>query len=259
MRALSSPSQIARIGTLRGAVERAELAAQPQRVAVLQRQRHDHQVVFAFGGVEQRLVRIAFDVHGVLGRQRRRQPLGRRRAVIDDQHAPGAAGVGDRLVLGILNADLPRGQRAHAQLVGHHLEPRQRAHPRDQRHVGHRLGQEIVGAGVEPLDPVGRMIERRHHDHRNVVGRAVGLDAAAYLEAVHVRHHHVEQDDIALGLLAFRQRLAAAHGGDNVEILSRQPGFQKLHVGRNIVNDEYARCHGLKLLRHCQENGGSSR
>jgi len=31
----------------------------------------------------------------------------------------------------------------------------QRAHPRDQHDVGHRLGQEIVGAGLKPADAVG--------------------------------------------------------------------------------------------------------
>ena len=43
--------------------------------------------------------------------------------------------------------------------------------------------------------------------------------------AVHVGHHHVEQDEIALGAFAYRERILAAHRGDNIEILSRQPRF----------------------------------
>jgi hypothetical protein len=58
-----------------------------------------------------------------------------------------------------------------------------------------------------------------------------------------IRHHHVEQDDVALGLFADRQRFAAAHGGDDVEIFRRQARFQELDVGRNVIDDENARCH----------------
>ena len=62
-----------------------------------------------------------------------------------------------------------------------------------------------------PLHAVGRLVERGHHHDRNMVGRRVGLEPAADLEAVHVRHHHVEQHDVAFGALADRQRLGAAH------------------------------------------------
>ena len=43
--------------------------------------------------------------------------------------------------------------------------------------------------------------------------------------------------------LADRQRLGAAHRGHDVEILGRQPRFQQLDVGRNVVDDEDARGH----------------
>ena len=134
----------------------------------------------------------------------------------------------------------------------------ERAHARDQRHVRYRLGEEIVGAGLEPLDPVGRLIQRRDHHHRHVVGGEAGLQAPAHFEAVHVGHHHVEQDDVAVGALADRQRLVTAHRGDDVEILGREPRLQQLDVGRHIIDDENARSHRL-LLRRCPENGGRSR
>ena len=59
-----------------------------------------------------------------------------------------------------------------------------------------------------PLHPVGRLVERRHHHHRHVVGDGIGLEPPADLEAVHVRHHYVEQHDVAFGALADRQRVA---------------------------------------------------
>ena len=75
-------------------------------------------------------------------------------AVIDDQDAALQALLGDRLALGALDADLARSHRAHAQFVGHHLQPGQRTHARDQRDVGDRLGEEIVGARL--ADPATR-------------------------------------------------------------------------------------------------------
>ena len=51
-----------------GALERADLAAQPQAVEILQPERHDDQVVVALGGVEQRFIRISLDVDRVFGR-----------------------------------------------------------------------------------------------------------------------------------------------------------------------------------------------
>ena len=153
-----------------GALERADLAAQPQAVEILQPERHDDQVVVALGGAEQRFVRISLDVDDVFGRQRRRRCARRTIARSSTmQDAAIAAGFGDRLALGALDADLPRGHRAHAQFVGHHFQPRQRAHARDQRNIGHRLGEEIVGAGFQPAHAVGRLVERGDHHHRDVM------------------------------------------------------------------------------------------
>ena len=60
-------------------------------------------------------------------------------------------------------------------------------------------------------------------------------------------HHHVEQDEVAFGALADGQSLGAAHRRDDVEIFGRQPRFEQLDVGRNIVDDENASGHSLVL------------
>ena len=44
----------------------------------------------------------------------------------------------------------------------------ERAHAGEERDVVDRLGQEVVGAGLEAAHPVGRLGQRRHHHHRNV-------------------------------------------------------------------------------------------
>ncbi len=126
----------------------------------------------------------------------------------------------------------------------------------NQRHFGDRLGQEIVGAGFEAAHAVGRLIERGHHHHRDVVRGRIALEPAAHLEAVHVRHHHVEQHEIAFGALADRERVLAAGGGDDVEIFGREPGLEQLHIGGDVVDDQNA---GRHDSRTCRENGEWSR
>ena len=138
---------------------------------------------------------------------------------------------------------------AHQQFVGHHLEPHQAAYAREQRRVVDRLGEKIIGAGIEPGQPVGRLIERRHHDDGDVRGFGIGFDAAADFETVHARHHHVEQHDVGrLGGDAL-ERFLAVMRGDDLEILGRQLRFEQLDVGENVVNDENARCHVLPQPR----------
>ena len=79
------------------------------------------------------------------------------------------------------------------------------------------------------------------------------LEPAAHLEAVHVRHHDVEQHEVAFRALADRQRLAPAHRGDHVEIFRRQPRLQQLDVGRHVIDDENAGSHRCYLLRPIAE------
>ena len=73
--------------------------------------------------------------------------------------------------------------------------------------------------------------------------RRIGFQPAADLEAVHVGHHHVEQDDVAFGALADGKRFRAAGRGQHVEILGRQARFQQLDVGGDIVDDQDTRGH----------------
>ncbi len=158
---------------LRVRSQRTRLTAQPQGVEILQRHRHDHQVVIAFRRAEQRLGRVGLDIDIVLGRERGGHAIIGRLAIVNEQNASALAFVGDGIPLRALHADFEGGLRAHAQLVGHHLQPRQRAHARNQHDVGNRLGEKIVGAGLKPAHPVGRIVERRDHHHRNEMRRRI--------------------------------------------------------------------------------------
>ncbi len=73
--------------------------------------------------------------------------------------------------------------------------------------------------------------------------RGFGLDAAADLEAVHARHHDVEQNDVGLVLFDAFQRLLAAERRDDLEIFRRQLGFQQLDVREDVVDDQDAGGH----------------
>jgi hypothetical protein len=88
------------------------------------------------------------------------------------------------------------GRGAHQHLSVSILSRARFPSPRDQRDVFDRLGEKVVGARLEPLHPVGRLVERGDNDHRDVLRARLGLEPPANLETVHAGHHHVEQDDV---------------------------------------------------------------
>ena len=76
------------------------------------------------------------------------------------------------------------------------LDPQKGAHAREQLGLIDRLGEEVVGPGLEAVDPLLGRIERRHHDHGEDAGRRVLTDPAAHFVAGHARHHHVQQHQV---------------------------------------------------------------
>ena len=69
-----------------------------------------------------------------------------------------------------------------------------------------RLGQEVVGAGVDAVDAIAALGKRRDKHDRRQTGRRVALDAAAQLEAVHPGHHHVGDRQGPASALTTRSR-----------------------------------------------------
>ena len=106
-----------------------------------------------------------------------RQPIdeagGRARVVVDDENAPLLLRqrLQQRCVLA--HAHLPAGEGAHEHLVGQGLEPRQVLHPRNQRDLVDRLGQEVVGTALQAAHLVGDLIERGD-EHDGDVMRLAG-------------------------------------------------------------------------------------
>ena len=97
------------------------------------------------------------------------------------------------------------------------------------------LGDVVVGAEVEALGLVGRGALGRQQDDRH---RAAFAQLAHDLDAVEVRHHDVEQDDVRPDLLGLLERLLAAVGGDDAEAFFAEGDRDELGDPRLVVRDE---------------------
>ena len=95
-----------------------------------------------------------------------------------------------------------RGRRRHSAARAAPLDAaQQRLDPRDELAHRERLGHVVVGADAEADEHVGLVVAGGEHEDRD---RALGLDAAADLEAVDAGQHDVEHDDV--GVAAGRRR-----------------------------------------------------
>ncbi len=156
---------------------------------------------------------------------------------------PGAAMLGDLRPQGAVRLLEPRRARAHLGLQVELEAP--------ELHVGSdpsqdllglkRLGDVVHAAQPEPLELVGRILQRRQEDHRNVAGPRVRLEAPAHLEAVEAGHADVEQDEIRrLDSRGGEAELAAQGGADGVARASQELGEQPEGSGRVLNYEDVA-------------------
>jgi D-alanyl-D-alanine carboxypeptidase/D-alanyl-D-alanine-endopeptidase (penicillin-binding protein 4) len=83
---------------------------------------------------------------------------------------------------------------------GRHGATKDGAHARGKLARRERLGDVVVGAELEPDDPIGLLPTRREHDHGQL---GAGADPAAEREPVGAGQHDVEHDEV--GQLALEQ------------------------------------------------------
>ena len=114
----------------------------------------------------------------------------------------------------------------------------QRPQPGQQLLQRERLGQVVVGAGVEALDPVADGVAGGEHQDGYVV--AGGAQRAGGLDAVEPRHHHVHDDHVGRRPRRSRQRLGAVGGQGHVVPVELQRPAQRLAHGPVVVDDEDA-------------------
>ena len=98
-----------------------------------------------------------------------------------------------------------------------------------------RLGDVVVGAEVEALGLVGGRALGRQQDDRH---RPLLAELAHDLDAVEVRHHDVEQDDVRPNLLGLGEGILAAGRGDDAEALLTEGDRDELRDPRLVIRDE---------------------
>ena len=114
----------------------------------------------------------------------------------------------------------------------------QRADARAQLVLVDRLVEEVVGAALERLDLVVGVGERGQHQDRQHPPRRFALDPRAGLVAVHVRHHHVEDDDRRVAAGIEGESLASVAGHGHVVAPRREVLLEDLQVLFVVVDRE---------------------
>src|SRR5262245_25335294 len=82
-------------------------------------------------------------------------------------------------------------------------------HPRAKLLRAERLADVIIRPGVEPALDVGLLAARSEQDDRHLARRFVLAETSRHLEAVQLRHHHVEDGEIRLRAPSELERLCA--------------------------------------------------
>src|SRR5262249_24216318 len=100
------------------------------------------------------------------------------------------------------------------------------------------LGQEVVGPGFNALDAVLYMPQRRHDDDRYEPRVGIIFENFAGFEAIHDRHHDVQEDEVRPFLLHLQQRFLAIGGFHNLIASRQQQGFQQLDLLHLVNHDE---------------------
>ncbi|MBI5343145.1 MAG: hypothetical protein HZB63_07530 [Deltaproteobacteria bacterium] len=104
-----------------------------------------------------------------------------------------------------------------------------------------RLREEIVGARLDPPDPVLLRSQRGDQDDGNAPRGFVLLDLFTCLVPVHLRHHHVQQNAIDPLLPDLAERFLPVPGEEDVIPHRRQDGFEELQIHDFVVDAENPR------------------
>ena len=140
------------------------------------------------------------------------------------------------LVRGQVDRQVPVGDGAGSGVrqAGAAGAAQHRADPQRQLTRAERLGDVVVGAGLEADETIGLVPQRGQHDHRD---RPPGAEPAAHLETVDAGQHEVEDDEVR-GLLGHpaQRLLPVTHAFDVVPVADEVPSDDVGH-GRIVVDD----------------------
>ena len=176
---------------------------------------------------------------------------------VDDEQGQHVEFLGREVELDVV---LPRAVRfgidQHALDAGRlarRREPQAHAYPGEQLGEPERLGDVVVGAGVEPDHDVGLLAAGREHDDREPL--VPGPERPAHGEAVEVGEGQVEQHEVdaaARGL----ERGVALHDVLHLEALPFEGPQQRLR-DREVVFDEQDRGHRARAYDQMRDRHGT--
>ena len=126
-------------------------------------------------------------------------------------------------------------------LVVQLLQPQRGLDPGHQRHLVDRLGEVFVGAGLESRHHVLGVGLGGAQDDRHERQRRVALELLADLDAVDLRHHDVEQNQVGQKRPDGGQRLLAIGGLLELIALRTEPRHENVAVGFVVVDDQDTR------------------
>ncbi len=148
-----------------------------------------------------------------------------------------ADAVRGRIDLEIADGEAPRvGRRSRA--------PDGRAHSRHELGELEGFRHVVVGPELEPHDHVERVAPRGEHHDRNL---AVATDRPADLEAVELREHDVEDDEVVRTASELGQAFTAVGRSRDPEARSLEPERRRLSDGRVVLDQEHALVHELTV------------
>ena len=82
------------------------------------------------------------------------------------------------------------------------------------------------------------LVQRRDHYRRNPGQDRVPLDVLQHLDAVHLRHHHVQQDEIEIVQPQLLQGFLARGGGKDAVALAHELPGQEIAIHRVVVHHQ---------------------
>ena len=129
------------------------------------------------------------------------------------------------------------------------------AHPRQQHGGLDGLGHIVHGARLQSTFFVRDGVEGGHEDHRDLAGLRRGTQGSQHLVAVHLRHHHIEQDDVGHWLgVGDLQGLLSRVGHAHVVVRAQQLADDgQVFVG--VVDDQYRSEQGFVIGRQKHSRG----
>jgi hypothetical protein len=136
------------------------------------------------------------------------------------------------------------------------LSPAQhRPHAADELAWAEGLGDVVVGSELQASNAVILLALGRKHNHRDARDLA---DQAQRLEAVEVRHHHVEQDQIGQAVAQLLQRSCAGGRFEDLKTVVFEVEPDEVDDARLVVDNQDAAFPGLCVGHVTREPGRSA-